>query len=206
MRVSTVKFRSSFLALIVRCSNKALNNMQMNKTVHNHNTDSTECHQIAAMHYIPMRILPTAPLSLSWQHLCLHNACTHTHTHTDTLFLPLLLMLKYVGIRSEYIKASTNMSHCCVSNTPISSKYKVKWSTSHRTQTHICQGQICLLKELKVGEKIYSINKTQHCEVIFSSTTFKGLLILTVINVKSLTMLFHLHVECFIPDAWIVCG
>lgn len=142
MPASTVKFYSSYLALIVECSNKAFNNMQMNKTVHNHNTDSTQCHQIAEMHYIPMRILPTAPLSLSWQHLCVCIMCAHTLPHTlphiHTLVLPLLFMLQYVGIRSEYIKASTNMSHCRLSNTPRSSRSKM----ARRTQTHTCQGQI----------------------------------------------------------------
>lgn len=72
--------------------------MQINKTVHNHNTASTQCHQIAEPHSTLMRILLTASLSLFRQHACLHNV------HAHTLFLPFLLMLQYVGIWSKYIK------------------------------------------------------------------------------------------------------
>lgn len=63
--LESVKILELFIALKVRCSNRAFSNMSMNKTVHDNDTDSTVCHQIAEMHSVPMRILPTAPSSLS---------------------------------------------------------------------------------------------------------------------------------------------
>lgn len=72
--------------------------MQINNAVHNHNTDSTQCHQIAETHYIPhaysANCSPLTDLTAS----ALHNVLV------NTLFFFSLLTLQYVGIRREYIQ------------------------------------------------------------------------------------------------------